>query len=140
VGRPTGLKPRPLAERFWEKVDKRGPDECWEWTASRNPDGYGHLRVGSLRDGTRRMRKAPRVAYELTHGPIPPSSASTHGTCVLHSCDNPGCCNPRHLFLGSQYDNIADMQAKGRDKLPPAWSLRDPKTGRFIPRAERNPE
>lgn len=99
--------------RFWSKVDRSGgPDACWLWTANRNRNGYGTLKVGSRRDATRRTMLAHRKAWELMRGQIPP------GSCVLHRCDNPPCCNPAHLFLGTQADNLADMHAKGRGRGP----------------------
>jgi hypothetical protein len=98
---------RPLAERFWEKVDKRGPDECWEWQGARNEHGYGWFGP-THGEGA----KAHRVAWELTNGPIP------EGLCALHHCDNPPCCNPGHLFLGTKRDNTLDMWAKGRGRQP----------------------
>lgn len=88
-------------ERFWAKVDCFGPDDCWPWTAGKRL-GYGRLYVAG------RKETAHRLAYALAVGPIP------EGLCVLHRCDNPGCCNPAHLFLGTQADNVADMEAKGR--------------------------
>lgn len=96
------VKARPLAERFWEKVDVRGPDECWPWLASTNPAGYGRFNVG----GSNQI--ASRVAYELVNGPL------GDGMQALHRCDNPPCCNPTHLFEGTNGDNIRDMFAKGR--------------------------
>jgi len=93
--------------RFREKVDQRGPDECWLWLASNNGKGYGRYRIDGQNYG------AHRLAYELENGPIP-EGKSHHDHCVLHRCDVPLCCNPRHLFLGSQKENVADRDRKGR--------------------------
>lgn len=103
-----GKKPIPVVERFWPKVAKRGPDDCWLWTAQTNPAGYGQIGVGSLTDGTRGYAFAHRVSYELANGPIPP------GFFVCHKCDVRRCVNPSHLFLGTQHDNMRDCSRKGR--------------------------
>jgi hypothetical protein len=87
-------------KRFWEKVDQTS--SCWEWTASRYHDGYGRFQL----DG--KSQSAHRVSWTLANGPIP------DGECVLHTCDNPPCVRPSHLFLGTQQDNVDDMGAKGR--------------------------
>ena len=91
--------------RFWDKVDRRGPEECWPWTASTTEKGYGKIGVGSP---PRHLLSTHRMSWILAYGPIPP------GMHVLHRCDVPGCVNPSHLFLGTQADNIADREAKGR--------------------------
>lgn len=100
------LPPRDFATRFWLLVDKRGPDECWPWAGgARSHNGYGeygHASRGKVR--------AHRVAYELTHGPIP------DGLSICHHCDNPPCCNPAHLFAGTTLDNARDRAQKGRGK------------------------
>jgi len=96
-----------LEERFWAKVDKRGPDECWIWNGYRNRDGYGIIGSGGDHGP---LIKTHRVAWVLTNGPIP------DGLCVLHKCDVPSCCNTRHLFLGTQADNNSDMRIKGRGR------------------------
>lgn len=101
----------PLVQRFWAKVDKRGDDECWPWTAGCTTAGYGS--IGSGGAGTPNLY-AHRISYEFAHGTIP------EGLHVLHSCDNPPCCNPAHLFLGTQVENMADMCAKGRNVPPRA--------------------
>lgn len=98
------LLSREVAARFWDKVDIRGPDECWPWKASRTSQGYGHIRAPNHGP----MLKAHRVSFTLCFGPIP------DGLDVLHSCDYPPCCNPRCLFSGTNADNVADRAAKGR--------------------------
>lgn len=102
-------------ERFWAKVDKSG--ECWIWTGARDSKQYGRFSMGASHhpDGTRRnsMVAAHRFSYEEENGPIP-EGPGFHGFCVLHRCDNPSCVRPAHLFLGTNKDNVHDMDAKGR--------------------------
>lgn len=75
---------------------------CWVWTGHTVPFGYGTLRAEG------KLHPTHRLAWELTHGPIP------DGLCVLHRCDNPPCCNPSHLFLGTHSDNMKDCVSKNR--------------------------
>ena len=98
----------PLKDRFWDKVDRSGgPDACWPWLAARRDDGYGIVR-GDAPRGTPCNLKAHRVAWELTNGPI------ADGLFACHACDNTSCCNPGHLFLGTNEDNLKDAAGKGR--------------------------
>jgi len=94
--------------RFWEKVRIRSPEECWPWQAQKAPDGRGRFLLGSRTDGSRRFFLAHRIAWTIAKGPIPGRLY------VCHHCDIPLCQNPRHLFLGTQADNMRDMQQKGR--------------------------
>lgn len=99
------LPPRPsLADRFWSKIDQGDPSECWLWTAGTDRHGYGKFQLGGGR-----VAYAPRLAVELSTGePIPA------GLVVRHQCDNPPCCNPAHLVVGTQLENIQDMVKRGR--------------------------
>jgi hypothetical protein len=78
--------------------------ECVLWAGHKDRNGYGVTKVRGMNFF------AHRLAYEEAHGAIP------EGLCCLHKCDNPPCCNPNHLFLGTQADNMADMMRKGRHK------------------------
>lgn len=94
-------------EKFWEKVDIRSEDECWEWLAGRNKKGYGNFYV-SIGHSKDKHCLAHRRSWILTYGEIP------EGLSVLHHCDNPPCVNPKHLFLGTNQDNVDDKVRKGR--------------------------
>lgn len=103
---PRGKMPEPLLERFWGKVNVRGGDECWEWlagTQNRERGEYGKFWV----DGD--TVPAHRFAYEISKGPIP------EGLFVCHSCDNPKCVRPDHLWVGTNEDNMRDCIEKGRN-------------------------
>lgn len=96
----------PLTQRFESYVVRADdPDACWSWTGSRHRHGYGTIGEGG-RNG--RDFLAHRLSYEIHVGPIPP------GMVICHRCDNPICTNPAHLFVGTQADNVRDMDAKGR--------------------------
>jgi len=88
-------------ERFWSKVNKIA-NGCWEWTASKNKWGYGKFWLNC------KSTRAHRFSYELYNGPI---SNDLH---VCHTCDNPACVRPDHLFLGTDKDNMEDKVKKGR--------------------------
>lgn len=92
-----------ITERFWSKVNRAGADDCWEWNAGRDWDGYG---IFSLNGG---KIKAHRMSWQLVH-----DSSVLPWVIVRHRCDNPPCCNPAHLVLGTHLDNTADKMAKGR--------------------------
>lgn len=91
----------PIEQRFLKYVD-RSSNECWLYIGARHGQGYGLFRD----DG--KLWRAHRFAYEMWIGPIP------NGMQVLHQCDNPPCCNPTHLFLGTNSDNVQDAIEKGR--------------------------
>lgn len=94
-----------IKERFWSKVDKSNLDGCWIWKASLSgQNGYGFFRIGKAEGCT----TAHRFSYTLEKGIIP------QGMLVCHSCDNPKCVNPNHLFLGTHRDNAIDRKNKGR--------------------------
>lgn len=86
--------------RFWRKLDKSG--DCWPWIGEKSPEGYGQMTTpyGNIR--------AHRLSWTIANGKIP------DGLLVCHTCDNPPCVNPAHLWLGTNLDNRADMVAKGR--------------------------
>ena len=98
-------------EVLWSKVNKRGEDECWEWKGFKNHDGYGRTWIND------KGYYAHRVIYSLAYPNIinlnAPISINDSGF-LLHTCDNPSCCNPKHLWVGTHADNMADKVSKGR--------------------------
>jgi DNA-binding CsgD family transcriptional regulator len=102
------MPPRPTdpAIRYHSKYIKRGPDDCWPWTASCYEGGYGAFWDGQTRTS------AHRYGYRLLVGPI------SDGQCVCHTCDNRPCQNPSHWFLGTNPENTADRHQKGRSIGP----------------------
>ena len=96
---------RTLEDRFWEKVEVRGKDDCWKWKGSRAREEYGNIWGG------KRLEKAHRVSYKINIGEIP------KGMCVCHTCSNPYCVNPNHLWLGTQLDNIRYRGERGRNAI-----------------------
>jgi hypothetical protein len=94
------------AAKFWGKVDIKSSSECWEWIATKHYSGYGILYLWFGK--TLKQYRAHRVAYYLHYGQDPV------GGVLLHNCDNPGCANPHHLTIGTQTENLSDMERKGR--------------------------
>lgn len=98
---------------FWKRVDKAGPDVCWNWKAGQlTRRGYGVI-VFSAKADRNKTQLAHRFSYELAYGPIPKGEGA-HGTVIAHSCDNPRCVNPNHLRATTQRDNLRECLAKGR--------------------------
>lgn len=86
------------------------PSGCWEWQRSRYKQGYGRISIGN-----QKQDYAHRVSYREHCGPIP------DGLLVRHKCDNPCCCNPEHLEVGTQTDNMQDCVKRGRHSKPPVF-------------------
>lgn len=95
-------KPGKKPPDFWTRVEIKGKNECWPWKESLNKDGYGRIRFDGI------PKYAHRIAYELHTGKI------TDGLVAMHICDNPKCCNPNHLVIGTHADNQNDKMQKNR--------------------------
>lgn len=103
-GHSTRLRYKPSTERFWGSVDCTStPDGCWPFTGTVSEDGYGQIQFNG------RQRMVHHIALELAGWIIPCEWLET-----LHLCDNPPCCNPAHLRIGTKHDNVADKVSKGR--------------------------
>lgn len=106
MGRP--IKPIGLREReFWDRVDRGGADECWLWKGAVNVKGYGRYRM----DG--KNLNAHRFAFIVTFG------KRALGPVIRHKCDNPPCCNPKHLLAGNNKENLMDMLERGPSSFRP---------------------
>lgn len=105
--------------RLLNKAISTEQGKCWEWSGAAYKGGYGRLSVYD------KVRPAHRLAFTVFNGPIP------DGLHVLHSCDNPKCINPAHLFAGTHQDNMADKCAKGRQSRLENKPHKPPKTGRL---------
>jgi len=115
----------PLTNRFWDKVQISDRNSCWIWTGT-TPAGYGQIRGEPPKY---KKLRAHRVSYELHFGPIPKNKL------VCHTCDNPKCVNPDHLFLGTSLDNNRDMVKKGRANYvgcPPKLSIKEVESIRLL--------
>lgn len=93
-----------------EAYSKVSPSGCWEWQRSRTKTGYGQIAIGH-----QKQDYSHRVSYREYKGPIP------DGLVVRHKCDNPCCCNPEHLEVGTQKDNMQDCVKRGRHSKPPVF-------------------
>jgi hypothetical protein len=98
-----------MLQRFWEKVDIKGPDECWNWrgsTTSTCGEGYGKFRTGE------KMELSHRLSWSIH------SEKSIQANMdILHKCDNSLCINPKHLYLGNHFDNMSDKFRRGRANI-----------------------
>jgi hypothetical protein len=110
LGAPGG-RPANTPEILWSKVDKRGPDECWLWMGTVNKQGYGRTEIND------KAYYAHRVIFALSNPGIieleAPKDTKDQGW-LRHTCDNPPCCNPRHLLVGTHQDNMNDKMERGR--------------------------
>jgi hypothetical protein len=127
-GGPRPMSPEERLARFLSRI-QQVEGQCWPWTAGCTPDGYGLVNLGRRPDGRQVNDYAHRISYTFANGPIP------KGLNVLHSCDNPRCCNPAHLELGTQADNMHDAQRKGR--LFTGKRLRPKRKRAFLTDSER---
>jgi hypothetical protein len=97
-----------IEAKFWRNINRTEPNECWEWQKGLNNYGYGLIYIKGI------TTLAHRFAWELINGTIPENKKEYHGNIIMHTCDNRKCCNPNHLKLGVQADNVTDMDGKKR--------------------------
>jgi hypothetical protein len=118
VAREVGNAGRPAntPDVLWSKVNIKGEDECWNWKGYKNDGGYGRTWIEDR--GYYAHRVIFNLAYPNTITLSAPKDSDEAGF-LLHTCDNPSCCNPKHLFVGTHADNMADKVAKNRQaKFP----------------------
>lgn len=90
-------------DKFWSRIDDSGgPEACWPWLGAKSSFGHGNIKVGDKYHGTHRLM------MELLGCDLTPQDH------VCHKCDNPSCCNPMHLYVGSHATNVADREMRGR--------------------------
>lgn len=106
-------KHEPIEKRFWKYTEKLTDSECWNWLGSKQTNGYG--RITTTIEGTQYFIVASRLSWEIHYGKIPINAL------VCHTCDNPSCVNPNHLFLGTHSDNTKDMHQKKRHRIDVKW-------------------
>ena len=109
-------KPQNTPEVLWKKVDVKKPDECWPWLGSVTKNGYGRTWINDY--GYYAHRVIFDLVYPNTITLSAPKDTDESGF-LLHTCDNPSCCNPKHLFVGTHAENMADKVAKNRQKRFP---------------------
>lgn len=107
---PEPWEIRTYIDRFWGRVNVAGDNDCWEWTRGTTSDGYGVFHFGNS------SIRAHRFSYQQSNGRI------TEHECVLHSCDNTRCVNPKHLWIGTRAENNADKESKKRGIHPVQWA------------------
>ena len=117
---PSKISLEEIKQTIWLSIRRGSDDECWPWIGRRDPNGYGRIDYGG------RPRLAHRFVFLFVNGTEPPA--------VCHSCDNPWCCNPSHLWAGTQQDNIKDMIDKGRQGIP------KPRYGQAVNTCKLTPE
>jgi hypothetical protein len=109
----------PVIERFFKRFTiPKNENECWLWTGGKDRDGYGQINSSREKGVARKCLRAHRISYEHFIGEIP------EGYFICHTCDNPSCVNPKHLWAGTATDNNRDCAKKGR-------------TGKFRPEPKR---
>lgn len=113
-------------KRFWSKVDMDNPRGCWEWTAGVFDNGYGSFRMDA------KNYRAHRLAWSICNGEIP------DGMIVMHTCDNPLCCNPTHLKIGTHRENTLDMYDKKRKTKNGSSAISDRMESIKAKRGKRN--